>query len=156
VPKVDPLIPDDIVLTRFEELSPLLRLIPQQVGMVTALTIGQLEDYRKAGKPPRFTNDGGPVRYFVGDVRDYLLSMRRYTSTREARTAKDAMVAGLGFSSLRDFLDYGKPEDQWPIAIVGGRYVDFFDSLSMGLSDEDTAEWMSLCEYLVATAGESI
>lgn len=147
MPKVDPLIPDDIVLTRFEELSPLLRLIPQQVSMVTALTIGQLEDYRKAGKPPRFTNDGGPVRYFVGDVRDYLLSMRRYTSTREARTEKDAMVAGLGFSSFREFLDYGKPDDQWPVAIVNGRYLNFFESLSMELSDEDTCEWMSLEKY---------
>lgn len=69
MPKVDPLIPDDVVLTRFEDLSPLLRLIPRQVSMVTALTIGQLEDYRKAGKPPRFTNEGGRVRYFIGDVR---------------------------------------------------------------------------------------
>jgi hypothetical protein len=148
VPKVDPLIPNDIVLTRFEELSPLLRLIPSQVSMVTALTIGQLEDYRKAGKPPRFTNEGGPVRYFIGDVRDYLLSMRRYTSTREARAEKDAMVAGLGFSSFREFLDYGKPNAQWPVAIVGGRYLDFFESLSMELTDEDTCGWVSLREYM--------
>lgn len=148
MPKVDPLIPDDIVLTKLEELSALLLLIPRQVSMVTALTMGQLEEYRKAGKPPRFTNEGGPVRYFIGDVREYLLSMRRYTSTREARTEKDAMLAGLGFSSFREFLDYGTPEAQWPIAIVGGRYVDFFDSLSMELADEDTCEWMSLREYL--------
>lgn len=58
------------------------------------------------------------------------------------------MVAGLGFSSSREFLDYGGPEAQWPIAIVGGRYLDFFASLSMELSEEDTGEWMSLREYL--------
>lgn len=148
MPKVDPLISDDIVLTRFDDLSALIRLIPSQVSMLTALTIGQLEEYRKAGKPPRFTTEGGPVRYFIGDVRDYLLSMRRYSSTREARTEKDAMLAGLGFSSFREFLDYGTPEAQWPVAIVRGRYMDFFESISMELLDEDTCEWMSLREYL--------
>lgn len=169
MPKVIPMIPDQMVVTRLSELDELSCLTPKQVGMILGKTEKQLEEARKAGTGPRFDSNGGRVRYFVGHVRDYQrdrMKNHTYLTTLEAKLAAETRVAGfdvqeanrkstLGFASLDQFLIYADEGDLWPFAIVAGRPIDFFKSMGMELSDEDECCWLDLAEYVKRTMGKS-
>lgn len=174
MPKVIPTIPDELLLTKFSELDEVLPLTPQQVAMMLGKTLSQLQEARKAGSGPRFDSNGGRVRYFVGHVRDYLrdrMNNHTFITTREAKIAEENNQAGfdlqaakkhsgLGFISLDQFLIYAEDNDLWPFAIVDGKPLDFFSSLSMDLSEDVDFEWLTLDEFFSygspgSTAAES-
>jgi hypothetical protein len=162
MPKVIPTIPDELILTKFSELDAVLPLTPKQVAMILGKTEAQLQEARKAGSGPRFDQNGGRVRYYIGQVRDYLrdrMENHTYLTTREAKIAEENRQAGfdvqaakrqsgLGFASLDQFLMYAEEGDVWPFAFVDGIPVDFFKSLGVELSDRDECCWLSVGEYL--------
>ena len=84
MPKVSPLIPNELLLREFDHLSPLIQLIPEQVSMLIGISIAQLKDNREEGYPPPFTKQGGAIRYQLGAVRDYLKSKPSFNNGGES------------------------------------------------------------------------
>ena len=162
VPKVIPTIPDELLLTKFNELSAVLPLTPKQVAMILGKTESQLQDIRKAGTGPRFDSTNGRVLYYLGHVRDYLrdrMENHTYLTTQEARFAEENRQAGfdvqaarlrsgLGFTSLDEFLIYADEDDIWPFAVVNNTPIDFFSSFTMELPDDAECKWLSMREFL--------
>lgn len=162
MPKVIPTIPDELLLTKFNELSAVLPLTPKQVAMILGKTESQLQDIRKAGTGPRFDSTNGRVLYYLGHVRDYLrdrMENHTYLTTQEARFAEENRQAGfdvqaarlrsgLGFTSLDEFLIYADEDDIWPFAVVNNTPIDFFSSFTMELPDDAECKWLSMREFL--------
>lgn len=84
MPKVSPLLPNELLLREFDHLSPLIQLTPEQVSMLIGISRKQMEDNRAAGNPPPFTKQGGSIRYQLGAVRDYLKSKPSFKNTGQA------------------------------------------------------------------------
>ncbi|HDR9283668.1 TPA: hypothetical protein QDB45_005282 [Burkholderia vietnamiensis] len=139
-------IPDALLLSALgnkELLHDDLWLSPAQAGMVMGRSARMLEDDRKNGTSPPFIKRGGangPVRYRLGDVRNFMKSAKTFTSNLE-------MHAALSFG---EFLDTAGPTDRWPFLLHQGTPIDFFKSLTLGdaITDEDTAVVLTLDDYL--------
>ena len=101
------------------------------------------------------------LRYFLGDVRDYLRVLQTFITDEErAVYFKKHKINGLdeirplmelrnkryqeqarldaagkrtmGFTSIGDFLTRALPDDEWPFTVVDGKPIDFFTSLGLG------------------------
>lgn len=116
--------------------------------MLLSRSVSRLEDDRKAKRPPPFVKLGdGPksaVRYELGALVQYR-NDRRYRSTGEATEAYRSRQAA---NSLLGFITEGKAMDEWAFALVGGKPVDFIQSLSMTVPDETECRWIALADYL--------
>lgn len=144
MPKVKPYIPTELVLTKLHDLIPEIQLIPAQVEMLLGIGSDQLKQDREDGKPPPFVKQGGVFRYRLGDVRDYLKSKPVFNNTAQAMAEKMREI-----ESYSSFMSNAQLDDQWPFAIVGGKPIDFFESLGVQLDEnEDHCEWLTLLEYL--------
>ena len=91
MPKVIPMISDEIVLRELSTLDGAILLIPRQVAMIFGISDRQLEEDRNIGRPPPFVKrDGinGAIRYRVEDVRKALADLTVYRTTTQANADK--------------------------------------------------------------------
>ena len=84
MPKVSPLIPNELLLSEFDHLSPLIQLIPEQASMLMGISLEQMKSNRREGHPPPHTKQGGSIRYQLGAVREYLKSQPSFNNELEA------------------------------------------------------------------------
>jgi len=144
MPKSNPMIPNEVVLTRLHDIAPEVQLIPAQAAMLLGIGLDQLKKDREEGNPPPSVKQGGAYRYRIGDVRDYLKSQKVFKNSNEAITEKMRRL-----ESYSGFMSNAQLDDQWPFAIVGGKPIDFFESLGVDLDEnEDHCQWLTLLEYL--------
>lgn len=149
MPKDVPGIPTDVLLRKLGQLDGLLQITPQQAAIILSRTPKQLSDDRAAGRPPPFTKVGGSNRYSIGSVRDYIKG-NTFKSTAQATSAEATRDGGLMPASFSAFINEGKRDDKWPFMLEAGKPVEFFHSLTAGVSENATGEWLSLTHYLVA------
>lgn len=146
-------IPNEVLLAKLgdrQALSDHLLIVAAQLGVILSRSVSEIEEDRKAGRPPPFVPLGPKsIRYRLGTVRDYLDSLPECNNTTEARLA--AKNGLLGFATFADWLDDATPSDEWPFLLrKKGGPVDFWKSLSMGdsLDGDEECAWLSLGEYL--------
>lgn len=98
MPRIKRYLPDDYVLFRLEDLSEEILLVPEQVSMLTGRGLEKLKADREADNPPPYVQheQGGPHYYRVGDVRDYLRSLKSFRNNAERiRYFKQHAINGL-------------------------------------------------------------
>ena len=85
MPRIKRSLPDKIVLFHLDDLSEGIVLVPEQVSMLTGRGLEKLKADRAAGYPPPYVQhvEGGPHYYRVGDVRDYLKSLKSFGNDAE-------------------------------------------------------------------------
>ena len=149
MPKDIPGIPTDVLLRELTQLDGLLQITPQQAAMILSRTPKQLSDDRAAGRPPPFTKVGGSNRYSIGAIRDFI-KKNTFKSTSQATSSEAMREAGLMAASFSTFINEGKHDDKWPFMFDSIKPVEFFHSLTAGVSDAATCEWLSLTDYLAA------
>ena len=98
MPQIKRYLPDDYLLFRLEDLSEEILLVPEQVRMLTGRGLEKLKADREADNPPPYVQheQGGPHYYRVGDVRDYLRSLKSFrTNAERIRYFKQHAINGL-------------------------------------------------------------
>ncbi|WP_186128598.1 hypothetical protein [Burkholderia gladioli] len=85
MPRIKRSLPDEVVLFHLDDLSEGIVLVPEQVSMLTGRGLEKLKADRAAGYPPPYVQhvEGGPHYYRVGDVRDYLKSLKSFQNDAE-------------------------------------------------------------------------
>ncbi|HDR8956090.1 hypothetical protein [Burkholderia vietnamiensis] len=97
MPRIKRYLPDEYVLFRLEDLSEEILLVPEQVSMLTGRGLEKLKADREADNPPPYVQheEGSPHYYRVGDVRDYLRSLKSFRNNAErVRYFKEHAVNG--------------------------------------------------------------
>jgi len=153
MPKISPVIPNEILLKELDSLDGSILIIPEQCGMLIGSSKRQLKDDRKNGSPPPYVKKGGSNMYRIEDVRNYLKSLAVYQSTSEEFKAKlkERGSNSLGVHlSFADFLNNGSIGDSWTFTLIHGKPIDFIASLSLQIEDEEgvACRNLTLDEYL--------
>lgn len=148
MPKINPLIPNELLLEKLDALSGLIQIIPEQVSMIVGLSPSKLKENRANGEPPPFVKEGSSYRYRIEDVRNYLRDKAVFKSTLQMQK-HEAEAVYLAFGSFTDFMNMGELADQWPFAVIAGKPVEFFTSLAMNADEEETeCEFLTMEQYL--------
>ncbi|TAM04890.1 MAG: hypothetical protein EPN70_10010 [Paraburkholderia sp.] len=85
MPRIKRYLSDEYVLFHLEDLSEEILLVPEQVSMLTGRGLEKLKADREADNPPPYVQheEGSPHYYRVGDVRDYLRSLKSFRNNAE-------------------------------------------------------------------------
>ena len=148
MPKINPLIPNGLLLEKLDSLAGSIQIIPEQVSMIIGSSTSKLKENRANGEPPPFVKEGSSYRYRIEDVRKYLRDKAVYKSTLQMQK-HEAEAVYLSFGSFTDFMNKGELADQWPFAVITGKPVEFFESLSMNVDEEETeCVFLTMEQYL--------
>ncbi len=132
------------------DLDPNTPLLSKQVEWMLARSKSRLESDRRDTKPPPYYLDGTKVLYPLGGVLAERARMQG-RSPEQAREQARQQVRQGGWT-FAAFLATARLEETWPISLVRGCPVDFLQSLSMSLEEDDLGEVaeMSLGDFLAA------
>lgn len=139
-------------LTReVEHLDDSVLLLPQQVFILTGLSLGMLKE-RMRTRPPQPPHPMPRERahtaiwYSLGEI-------RRFLRERAENAEIDRMIAMKRWS-FSTWVSTAKPDEEWPITLVGPhrKPVDFFAALrgEVPTTLSDRSKWMTLGEYMTA------
>lgn len=142
-------IPDEMLVAGgVHDLDPELLITTAQAAMLLGCAVSGMAERKRSGRPPpprQPEGRGTKVSYVLGEV----LAARRSVpalSNVAARKAQENRIRG--FPTFAAFLAEGHLTNDWPFAIMGGRPLDFIQSLGMRLEDADECRWLTLGQYL--------
>jgi hypothetical protein len=153
MPRRKPAIDDETLRREVGDLADEVLLLPQQVTLLTGLSVGQLKE-RQRTRPPKPPHpeprekERKALWYSLGAVRGY----REWVKEQAEVNAVIAKRQPGGFAGWLNSADL--QSEPWPCAIVGPykRPVDAWATIrgevSMGRADR--IAWLSLPEYLDA------
>ena len=151
MPRQVPSVSDELLASSgVYDLDPNLPLLARQVEWMLARSKSRLESDRRDRKPPRFYLDGTKVLYPLGGV---LVERARIQGKTPEQVREEARQrVRQGGCSFAAFLTTARLEETWPIALVRGCPMDFFQTLGMDLAEDDLGEIteMSLGDFLAA------
>lgn len=123
-----------------------VRILPQQVAILTGLSVDALKERRRPPPLPEpRERAGNAVWYSMASVRHY----RRWLA-EQANIGK-AMGASTSPASFSAWLNTAAPDERWPIALVGAtaRQFDFWATVrgEASIGRKDSCGWLSATEY---------
>jgi len=153
MPRRKPAIDDETLRREVGDLADEVLLMPQQVTLLTGLSVGQLKE-RQRTRPPKPPHpeprekERKALWYSLGAV-------RRYREWVKEQAEVNAVIAKRQPGGFAGWLNNANLQSEpWPCAIVGPykRPVDAWATIrgevSMGRSD--VIRWLSLADYLEA------
>ncbi len=152
MPKRVPAITDETLRREAGALADEVLVLPEQMIILTGLSVASLKE-RMRTRPPKpplpepRDKPGQAVWYSMGEVRRY-----RQWATEEQRLNIATGLRRGGFASFADWVNRGRSDDLWPIALIGPhqRPVDFWATLrgDVRTGRADVCEWLTLSEFL--------
>jgi len=132
-----------------------VRVLPQQMAILTGLSVDALKERRRT-RPPKPPHPepreraGNAVWYSMASVRHYrawLAEQANVGRTVAARTLPQSFPV---------WLNTAAPDERWPISLVGAaaRPVDFWATVrgEVSMGRKDSCAWFSATEYSTALA----
>lgn len=159
MPRRKPAIDDETLRREVGDLANEVLLLPQQVTLLTGLSVGQLKE-RQRTRPPKPPHpeprekERKALWYSLGAVRRY----REWVKEQAEVNAVIAKRQRGGFAGWLNSADL--QSEPWPFAMIGPfkRPVDAWATIrgeaSMGRSD--AIRWLDLDQYLVARKNAAV
>jgi hypothetical protein len=126
-------------------------LLPQQVFILTGLSLGMLKE-RMRTRPPQPPHPMPRERahtaiwYSLGEIRRFLRD--------RAENAEADRLATTRHRTFAAWVNTASPDEQWPITLAGPhrKPVDFFATVrgEVSTTRRDRSKWMTLSEYITA------
>ena len=126
-------------------------LLPQQVFIMTGLSLGMLKERMRTRPPqpphpmPREKSHTA-IWYSLGEI-------RRFLRERAENAELDRAIA-MKHRSFSIWINTAAPNEPWPITLIGPhrKPVDFFAALrgEVPTTRSDRSKWMRLSEYITA------
>lgn len=126
-------------------------LLPQQVFILTGLSLGMLKERMRTRPPqPPFPMPREKAHAAIWHSLD---EIRRFLRERAENAEIDRTIA-TKHRSFSSWVSTGTPDELWPITLVGThrKPVDFFAALrgEVPTTRSDRSTWMTLSEYIAA------
>ena len=132
-------------------------LLPQQVFILTGLSLGMLKE-RMRTRPPQPPHPmprekaHTAIWYSLGEIRRFL--RERAENAENAENAEIDRTIAMKHRSFSMWVNTAAPDELWPITLIGPhrRPVDFFAALrgEVPTTRSDRSKWMTLSEYITA------
>jgi hypothetical protein len=141
----------EFLLREVSHLDDSVLLLPQQVFIMTGLSLGMLKERMRTRPPqpphpmPREKSHTA-IWYSLGEI-------RRFLRERAENAELDRAIA-MKHRSFSMWINTAAPNEPWPITLVGPhrKPVDFFAALrgEVPTTRSDRSKWMTLSEYMAA------
>ena len=151
MPKRVAAVSTEFLMRQVGSLDDSVLLLPQQVFVLTGLSLGMLKERMRTRPPqpphpmPRDRSHTA-IWYSLGEI-------RRFLKEREENAEADRAIDSK-YRSFSTWVNTGVPDEWWPIALVGPyrRPIDFFAVLrgEANVTRKDRFTWMTLSEYFVS------
>jgi len=159
MPRRKPAIDDETLRREVGDLADEVLLLPQQVILLTGLSVGQLKE-RQRTRPPKPPHpeprekERKALWYSLGAVRRY----RQWVKEQAEVNAVIAKRQPGGFAGWLNSADL--QSEPWPCAIVGPykRPVDVWATIrgEVSIGRSDVIRWLDLDQYLVARKNAAV
>ena len=141
----------EFLMREVRHLDDSVLLLPQQVFILTGLSLGMLKERMRTRPPqpphpmPREKSHTA-IWYSLGEI-------RRFLKERAEHAEIDRTIA-MKHRSFSTWVSTATPDELWPITSVGPhrKPVDFFAALrgEVPTTRSDRSKWMTLSEYFTA------
>ena len=159
MPRRKPAIDDETLRREVGDLADEVLLLPQQVTLLTGLSVGQLKE-RQRTRPPKPPHpeprekERKALWYSLGAV-------RRYRGWVKEQAAVNAVIAKRQFDGFSAWLNGADLQSEpWPCAMIGPfkRPVDAWATIrgEVDMRRSDPIRWLDLDQYLAARKNAAV